>query len=36
MKVTSSGKFFKTAFHNDSYLLSFGKRKLQSFDISCE
>ena len=35
MKTTSSsGIILKTMYHNGSYLLLFGKRKLQSFEIS--
>ena len=36
MKVTSSCGIFKTTYHNDSYLLLFGKRKLEGFNISWE
>ena len=35
MKVTSSFGIFKVIYHNGSCLLLFGKRKLQSFEISC-
>ena len=34
-KCSSSG-IYKTTYHNDSYLLLFEKRKLQSFEISYE
>ena len=34
MKTTSSSGILKTMYHNGSYLLLFGKRKLQSFEIS--
>ena len=34
MKPTSSPGILKTIYHNGSYLLLFGKRKLQSFEIS--
>ena len=30
MKITSSSGIFTTIYHNDSYLLLFGKRKLHS------
>ena len=34
MKLThSSAEIFTTIHHNGSYLLLFGKRKLQSFEI---
>ena len=33
MKVTSSSRIFKTIYHNGSYFLLFGKRKLQSSEI---
>ena len=36
MNVTSSSGIFKTTSHHNSYLLLFGKRKLQSFEISFE
>ena len=36
MKVTVSCRIFKTTYHNDSFLLLFRKRNLQSFDIQCE
>ena len=35
MEETSNSEIFQTVFHNSSYLLLFGKRKLQSFEISC-
>ena len=35
IKISSSG-IIKTAYHNDSFLFLFGKRKLQSLEISCE
>lgn len=34
MKVTCTSGKFKTRFANGSYLLLFGKRELQSFEIS--
>ena len=34
MKTTSSSGILKTMYHNGSYLLLSGKRKLQSFEIS--
>ena len=34
MKRTSSSGILKTIYHKGSYLLVFGKRKLQSFEIS--
>ena len=33
-KTTSSSGMLKAIYHNDSCLLLFGMRKLQSFDIS--
>ena len=33
MKITSNSGICKTIYHNDSYLLLFGTRKLQSFGI---
>ena len=36
IKVTSSFGIFKVICHNGSYLLLLGKRKLQSFEISCK
>ena len=36
MKLTGSSTIFKTIYHNGSYLMLFGKRKLQSFEISRE
>ena len=34
MKTTSSSGILKTVYHNGRYLLLFGKKKLQSFEIS--
>ena len=34
MKPTSSFGILKTIFHNGSYLLLFGKRKLHGFETS--
>ena len=34
MKPTSSSRILNTMYHNSSYLLLFGKKKLQSFQIS--
>ena len=34
VKTTSSSGILKTIYHNWSYLLLFGKRKLISFEIS--
>ena len=34
MKVTNSCGIIKTVCHNSNYLLLFGMRKLQSFEIS--
>ena len=34
-KANSSG-IYKTRYHNDSYLLLYGKEQLQNFEISCE
>ena len=34
IKAISSSGILKTIYHNGSYLLLFGKRKLQSFEIS--
>ena len=34
MKKTSSSGIWKTIYNSSSYLLVFGKRKLQSFEIS--
>ena len=34
MKATRSSRILKTIYHNGSYLFLFGKRKLQSFEIS--
>ena len=36
VKVTGCFAIFKTIYHNGIYLLLFGNRKLQSFEISCE
>ena len=36
MKVNSSFGIFETIYSNGSYSLLFGKRKLQSFEVSCE
>ena len=36
MKVTCISGIFKTIYHNGTYLLLLGQRKLQSFGISCE
>lgn len=36
MKVTTSSRIFKTMQNNDSYLLSFGKRKFLSFKTFCQ
>ena len=36
MKTTSSSGILKTVQHNGSYLLLFGKRKLQRFEVSQE
>ena len=36
MKITSSCGICKAKYYNCSYLLLFGKRKGQSFEISCE
>ena len=33
MKITSSSKVCKVAYHNSSYLVSLGKRKLYSFGV---
>ena len=33
IKTTSSSRILKTIYHNGSYLLLFGKRKVQSFEI---
>ena len=33
MKVASISAIFKTVNHNGSYLLLFGKRKLEKFEI---
>lgn len=34
MKITVSCGIYKTKYHNGSYLLSFGKRKLLSLEVS--
>ena len=34
MKVTSSCEVFKTVYHNRSYLLLFGKKRLQNFGVN--
>ena len=34
MKTTSSSGIIKTIYHNGGYLLLFGKRKSQSFEVS--
>ena len=37
IKITSSSEISRTIYnHNGSYLLLFGKRILQNFEISCE
>ena len=36
MKLSSSSGTYKAIYQNDSYLLLFGKRILQSFEISYE
>ena len=36
MKITSSSGICETIYHNDSYLLLFGKRILQGFEILWE
>ena len=36
MKVISSFRILKNKYHNVIYLVLFGKRKLQTFEISCE
>ena len=36
IKITSSFGIFKTIYHDGSYLLLFGKRKLQNCGIPCE
>ena len=36
MKVTCSSEIFKIKYHNGSYLLSSGIKKLKSFEISYE
>ena len=36
MKTTNSSGIVETIYHNGSYLLLLGKRKLQSFEISWE
>ena len=36
METTTSSGILKTIYHNSSYLLLFGKRKLQSFEILLE
>ena len=36
MKITSTSGIFKTIYINGSYLFLFGKRKLQSLEVSCE
>ena len=36
MKTTSSSGILKTLYHNGNYLLLFGKRELQSFEVSEE
>ena len=36
MKITSSLEYLNTTYGDGSYLLLFGKRKLQSFEISYE
>ena len=33
IKLTSSSTIFKTVYHNVSYLMLFGKRKSQNFEI---
>ena len=34
MKITSGSVILKSTYHNGSYLLLYGKWKLQSFEIS--
>ena len=36
MKVISSSGIFKIIYHNGNYLLLFGMRKFQTFEISDE
>lgn len=36
MEVTNSSGIFMIIHYNGGYSLLFGKRKLQSFEISCE
>ena len=36
LKMTTSSGMYKTVYHNGSYLLLFGDRKLLSFEISCD
>ena len=36
IKITGNSEIYKTIYHNSSYLLLLGKKKLQSFEISCE
>ena len=36
MKIPSSSVIYKAIYHNGSYLLLFGKRKWQTFEISYE
>ena len=34
IKITGNSGIYKTIYHNGSYLLLFGKKKLLSFEIS--
>ena len=34
IKITGNSEIYKTIYHNGSYLLLFGKKKLLGFEIS--